>query len=47
MFKMLAIMSRPGDATQDMAGDVVGGGCDRTCVMARRIVPAGVQHVVH
>lgn len=25
MFKMLAIMSRPGDATQDMAGDVVGG----------------------
>ncbi len=46
MFKMLAIMSRPGDATQDMAGDVVGG-CDRTCVMARRIVPAGVQHVVH
>lgn len=25
MFEMMASMSRPGDATQDMAGDVVGG----------------------
>ncbi len=25
MFEMMASMSRPWDATQDMAGDVVGG----------------------